>query len=323
MATMLRKRSILAAKLETTIGTAISLGASDAVFIPVMDFEITPEAEHHEREAPGSFSRLPGVVGARSGKASFKIEMAGAGSDANPAWADTFLPACGLVVTDDSGAPRAFALLSQAPVAAAENCRTITIGKYTDGRLTTISGAMGNVKIIGENGKVAYLEFEFTGKYVSETDTALIVPTLPTLVPPRASNITLTIGGNTVQTAKFEIDLGNDIKLIEDMTTGGGTPGYAHAVIVDRNPMLKLQRNSVLVATDDIYGAWLAGTTKAIVIAIGGATWNKIEIAAPAARYTEIKPADNGGLAADDMTLQLTRTSANDNELTLTFTSGS
>lgn len=319
---LLRKRSVLAAKLETTIGTAISLSASDAAFVAV-DFEITPEAPHHEREAPGSFSRLAGVTGARMGKATFKIEMVGKGSSGNPTWADTFLPACGLVVTDATGAAQLFNLLSKAPTAAAENCRTITIGKYTDGRLTTIAGAMGNVKIVAENGKGPMLEFEFTGKYTSVTDATLIVPTLPTIVPSRASNLTLTIGGNAFQTNKIEIDLGNKIELIEDIATAGGESGYAHAVIVDRQPTVKLTRNSVLVATDDLFGQWLAGTTQALVLDIGGATWNKIEIDAPAARYTEVKPADNKGVHAEDVTLELVQSAAADDELTLLFTSGS
>lgn len=315
---LLMKRCVLAAKLEAVVGTAETLAATDAQFV-ARDVEITPEAPYNAREAPGTMSNLPGVVGARMGSATFTLELPGAGSDANPAWADTFLPALGFPVPDNVGSPRTFSFMSTSPTGAVDNTRTLTVGKFESGRLKLLRGAMGTGRFVFENGQIPLLEVELTGAYESITDAAVVAPTLPDLVPPRCSNLTVTLGGNTFETNRIELDFSSSVKLIEDLSTGGGESGYKHAVVTDRDPTVTFQRNSQLVATDDIYGQWLAGTTQALVLNVGGAIWNKLEFAAPAAQYSGIAPADNDGVMADDCTAKLVRSAANDDELTLTF----
>lgn len=313
---LLRKKSVLAAKLEATLGTAETTAAADASF-NVYDLEIEPEADEQERSSQGSASKLATTIGARQVKFTFKVEMHGSGTiDTNPDWADVFLPSLGMV---DNGS-NVFGVLTKAPVAAASNNRTITLAGYHDGRLMTAAGCMGTGKFVFENGKIPYLECEYFGKYVSTTDSALIAPTLPTVQPPRASNLTFTLGGsNPGKVDRIEIDLQNEVTLRQDLSVAAGDSGYCYATIVDRNVKATMALEAELVASFDTYGKWLAQTEEAFVLDIGGATWNKLEFDAPKAQIMKPKPGDRDGMITDEIELGFNRNAAADNEFTLTF----
>ena len=66
MANLVRKQTVVAAKIETTAGTAIALAGADAAF-NAFDAEITPEIELVERPGQSAFSRLVAVPAGRLG----------------------------------------------------------------------------------------------------------------------------------------------------------------------------------------------------------------------------------------------------------------
>lgn len=311
----LRKKTVVAAKLETTLGVAESLAAADAQFV-AYDFNATLNGEAETRDAPGTLSKLDSIIGPRSWDFTFKVELAGSGQAlTNPDYADVFLPAVGMADTSN-----VFALLSGMPVASAGSPRTITIAGYQDGRKVTASGCMGSMKLVFPNGKRAYAEFTFKGKYESVTDASLLEPTLPSVIPPRAANLTFTLGAATPgKTNQVEVDLQNEVTLAEDLSDTGASAGYCYARIVDRNPMITASLEQQLVASNDLYGKWEAGTTEAFVLKIGGATWNAIQLDAPKAQIVGIAPGEREGINTDDVTWECKRNTANEDELTLSY----
>jgi hypothetical protein len=130
---LLKKKRVLAAKIESTPGTAESLSASDAVF-NVYDATIQPSIEFDNRDAQGGFSPLYGTLGAYGGTCTFTTEIVG-DDDPFPDWVTTFLPACGLV--ESTGV---FLPVDEAP---GTNVKTLTIGLYEDGLFKSIRGAAG------------------------------------------------------------------------------------------------------------------------------------------------------------------------------------
>ena len=73
---LLRKKSVLAAKVETAVGTAEALTAADATF-NIFDAEIQPTIDFAERPGQAGFSPLPGVPGARGGTCTFTTDIIG------------------------------------------------------------------------------------------------------------------------------------------------------------------------------------------------------------------------------------------------------
>jgi len=307
------KLQVLAAKTEATLGTAIALSATDAAFF-VRNLTITPEADESPRMYQGTASPMPDEVGARKINFSFEVECHGKGSAGVPTWAETFLTACGFYLDTQT-----YKLVTAEPAASGDVPRTITIGAYQDGRLFTAAGCMGNVVFVLTNGKIGLCRFEFQGKLVSNTDTALIAPTLPAVTPPRASNMTMTYASVVPRVAQIEIDMGNEVYLRPDASDGAGESGYAFATITNRRPIITWAPEAVLVADHDIYGKWLSGTLGAFSAVLGATANNIMTFAAPSAQVTSPSPTDANGLIADQMTLLLTRSAANDDEFTLAF----
>ena len=68
---LLRKLSVLGAKIESTVGTAATLAAADCT-VNAYDFIINPEFDFQERQGQGGFGRLASIAGARRGRATVR-----------------------------------------------------------------------------------------------------------------------------------------------------------------------------------------------------------------------------------------------------------
>src|SRR6056297_2582972 len=138
---LLKRKRVLAAKVEGTIGTAETLTTAEGAF-NVYDLMIQPTIEVEDRPAQGSFNQLAGVAGARLGTATFRTDLAYDGTNI-PSWASVLLPACGWVLSTATFNPT-----SEAP---GSNVKTLTIGGYIDGLFKQIYGAVGSWRAIMPN----------------------------------------------------------------------------------------------------------------------------------------------------------------------------
>jgi hypothetical protein len=311
---LLRKRIILAAKIETTVGTAIALSASDAQF-NIFEHSVNPQIEFEERAGQGVFSPLPGVLGARGAQISFFTELTGRGSSgaAVPKWASTFLPACGLV--DDTTGQ--FQLKSRPP--GVDGVKTLTIGVYEDGLYKQIHGAMGNAVFNFVSGKIVRVNFTFMGVWDAPTDVALIAPTYPTVQPQRFASAAIVIGGSggwSPILSEMSIDLGNQLVMREDANDASG---YCTALITGRRCRGTMNPETRLVAGEDTYGKWLSLTERALALQIGSGV-NRVDFAAPKFQVVNPQEGERNGLQIDQIEFQLNRSaSAGDDELTIDF----
>jgi hypothetical protein len=307
--TLLKRKRVLAAKIETTVGTAISLTGSDASF-NAYDIMIQPEIEVEEREGQGGFGMLSSVVGGYKGKATFKIDAGWDGTSTEPAWADTFLSGCGLVKTGQVFTPR-----SEAP---GSNVKTLTIGAYCDGVFKSICGAAGTFKLVCPTGRMAYFEFEFQGIWVPPTDVAILSPTYPTALPLRYATSTTTFISTALCVENLTLDCGNEITMRECAST---VSGYHSAIITSRNPKVTGNPEAKLIATRDPNGQFLAMTEGALTWGLDGPTTAVLTIAAPKAQLISVQEADRNNLVTDDLEWQLNRNgSTADEEFSMTFT---
>lgn len=305
---LLRRKAVFAAKVETTIGTAESLSASEGAF-NAEEFIIQPNVTMTRREGQGGFNYLTSMPEGMTGTCTVRMPLWYNGTDI-PTWASVLLPACGWVESTGVFSPR-----TEAP---GSNVKTLTIGHYKDGKRALLSGAMGTFKIIAETGKTAYIEFTFTGKYSSnETDTAIISPTYPSTTPLRFANGALTWNSVALCTSRVEVDAGNSV-IMRECVNASDRSGYASALVTNRAPVITADPESVLVATQDRDSLWLTPTAQAFSMQIGS-TGASVTIAASKAALENKQQGNRNDMMTDDLTWLCTAASSVDNELTLTF----
>lgn len=306
----LKKLRVLAAKHETTVGTAIAVAAADAAF-NAYDVETTGEFEYTKRQMQGYFSKLPGSVGNRQGTMTFKIDFTGDGGS-SPGWATTLLPACGMIESANTWSPNSAAPLTTTGTGVNH---TVTIAAYEDGVKKFLVGAMGNVVFRFVSGKPIVCEFTFTGKWAPPVDAAILAPTLPTNLPVIFADATITIGGVAPGLVNnLVIDLGNEVVLRPDATDA---TGFHSAAITGRDTKGSWDPESRLVATENVYGLWLAGTEQAFSCAIETGT-DDITFAMPQVQRTGIKPGERNGHEVDQIEFDANAVTGDD-ELTINF----
>ncbi len=308
MPLLMRKR-VLAAKVESTIGTAATLAAADGA-LNAYDVQINANIEVEDREGQGAFNYLPGVPGGRAGTCTFKTDMViGSGQ---PLWASVLLPGCGFVGSS------AYTPRTEAP---GSNVKTLTIGVYQDGKRELLVGAVGTFRMVFPTGRMSYIEWEFQGLYDDETDTAIIDPTHPTAKPPRFASGTCTYNSNNQKVEQVTFDAGNEIVMREDPTTASG---YVSGIITNRKPKITANPESVLVADEDRYNDWITCTEAAFALTCNGPSSSSVAISAPKATITNKQGGDRNRLQVDDIEWACNANGDNeDEEATITVTAES
>jgi hypothetical protein len=297
---LLTRVRVAAAAVETTTGTAATVGASQGVF-NIFDPKMTPAIPATQRQGQGSLTKLNPIPGARSGKMTFKTEIYNAASA--PQWLSVLLAGCGFAVNTGVWGP------------VTGNATTITLGFYQAGRFKSICGAQGNFKITGEYGKPAMIEWEFTGKWVAPSSVAMIAPTFPTVQPPRFAGAVITYATVAYKQSKLEFDMGNVVSPRQDVSD---VTGYHSFIITDRNPVFKVDPEALPLGTQDWYAAHLAETGIAFSCQIGTVANNIITIAAAALQLLNPpQDGDRAGILTDELEFQATSPTP-DGELTIT-----
>jgi hypothetical protein len=311
---MLQKRRVLAAKIETTVGTDITPAAADGT-VQAYNAEMNADIDMFTRERQGGFSPIPAVTGMRGGTCKFSIDLT-VGNTA-PVWASTFLPACGLtnltattVWQPDTNVPGAAA--STGRVASP---KTLTISLYRDGAMEKLIGAAGNAVFNFMAGRPVKVDFTFRGVYVVESAATILAPTYVTDVPPRWASAAFTVNAVAQKAATMTLDLGNEIILRESQDTA---QGYHSALITDRTIKLTVDPEAVLPATYDPRADWLAGTERVLSTVLTGVS--ALTFGAPKLQVMKVTDGNRNKNMIENIEYQLNGSSSlGDDELTLTF----
>lgn len=281
----------LTAKIETTKGTAIAMTGTDGVF-NIFDAEHTYEVPKVQRVQQGTTNLLQHSYGAKSARIRFRTELVGLGaSGAVPAWATTFLPACGWL---NSGGT-----FSKSDVFADQ--KTLTIGLHVDGHYRAICGASGTFSIVYKYGQIHDVMFDFLGKVIDESDVAIPSVTEPTIIPPRGLE-TATLASFDLDFSQFTVNSGGVVKLLEDPVNDSNDTGYSHACIPDFVSTGTFDPEATVVATKDYWGDFTAMTERAISLIAGAAANNTITLAGAKFQSEALPFGNRGGIATRQIT---------------------
>lgn len=303
-APLITRQRVIALKAESTPGTAVALTAAEGV-INAFDASITPNIETKQRPGQGSMSQLKRSTTTRGGTGEFMTELQGDGAGGVLAALGTILTASGF--TAGSGA--VYSLTS-------DPTTTLTYGLYTDGHLESLAGCMFDLEFQFVAGEPVMIACRPTGIYQTRTATALITPTYPTSNPMKFSGSTLTLAGSyTPRVSRVTIALNNALKLREDGTKTGG---YLSCTITDRNITVSFDPEEDTIATKDFIGEWLAETEVAMSLVVGNGT-DDCTFSIPKLQIVNAPSGDRDGIFTREIEAQANRSSADNDEMTVTF----
>jgi len=284
MATV-QRMNLLAAKVESTVGTAVSTAAVDSQF-HVFNTNVQTNIDFVTRQLNGSLSNLTSVHGPRSVVITFSIYMTGNGSAGIPAYATLFLEACGLKETTAS--------FKFNPSSFQDDHTSLSMAIYKDGTVTKARGCRGNVDFVFEHGRPIRLDFTFTGVEDGVSDVSSPTgQTWSTLVPPRVASGTFTLGSFTPVLSTFNIGTNNDVQL---RPTIANDEAYISSIIVNRNFSGQADPEMELVATNNYFLQLKNHTEQALSISVGTVQYNKILITAPKLQWNTLQESSRQGL---------------------------
>jgi hypothetical protein len=316
MAEFLYRRMVLAAKKETTEGTANAPVGADANLL-VEDVKFVPDIDQHARKPlSNDLSAYPSIAGMKKARLTCKVELKGSGAAGTAPAIGKLIKACGFSETIVPATSVAYA-----PLTLAVDSLTIDLfsvpasGNNVRERMV---GARGTWKIDAKVGQPVYLEFTFTGAHVAAVDAAGLTPSgLETTLPQAFLSTAFSMHGfATHKVSMFAIDWGAQLAYRTDISLAGGV---LSSLIVDRTPTFAFDPEKELIATHDYYGKMNSNAEGALSVAIGATAGNICTLAAPKAQYTKVEPGSRDGLGIYTVSGQFNRSSGND-ELTFTFT---
>lgn len=314
MGRILSNRQVIAAKVETTEGTAIALAGADANNL-IMEPTFEADVPMYERSfLDNSLSPQKAIATTRLARLSFKVECKGSGTAGTAPALGKLLRACGFnetVVASTS--------VTYAPTSALANIPTLSMAIYKDGLRKALKGARGNVKYSAKAGEPGMFEFEFVGVYDGTTDVAILTPSgVDTTVPVSLLAATFSIASFSAFVSQITWDMGNQLTPRGDINQASG---YISTLLTKRNPKGSFDPEDELVATHDFYGRWLAGTTGALTWKHQGSAGNIATFTVPACQYMKLSEADRNGIAVLNSDFLMARSSTGgDDELSIAFT---
>lgn len=309
----LKKIRTLAAKIETTIGTAESLTSAEGAY-NAYNIMFQPAITKTQREGSGSFNRLTSISEGQLATITFRTDLAWDGTSTEPAIFSVLMPCCGWTESTNVWKPK-----SEAP---GSNVKTCTMGVYVDGVLKTIKGAVGTWTMVMVAGQIIFIDWSFTGVYVEPTDTSIIAPTYPTDAPLRfASATACSFNSVALKTQNMTIAANNEITPLESPLTASG---YSSCVIVDRLPTIVCNPEMESVATQNRHNIFTDALAYALQVTLDGPGNGTLGITAPKAEIANIQEGERGKIVTDELTLNCTKNGATQNEeLYFTFTPAS
>lgn len=290
--TLIRKKSVLLAKIETTYGTAIALSGTDGAF-HVYNAELTHNIVENPREGQRGATKLTSTKGQSSATLTFQMDWM-LQATAHPMGWTTFMPACGLT---KKSATDAYELQLAPP--GTSGVKTLSMGVYIDGVVKKIRGAMGTFSISARAGDRFTFNYTFTGVWDGFADVALPSPSYPVGTNydvQRFAASAVTIGGAATPVSSFNFDLGNVVNLIESNTVD---EGFLYAMVTDRRPTLSLDPLAATSTSAARMASLLLDDEDNVAITVGGSS---AQISLPSAQYIQIAHGERSGLMTDNLT---------------------
>jgi hypothetical protein len=309
--TVLSRKRLLTAAIESTYGTDATPSGTDAVL--VRSLEITPlNADVVERELVrpylGNFEQL---LGNQHVEVTFEVELAGSGTAGTaPKWGPIFR-ACGMGETIVASTS-----VTYAPVSSGfESC---TLYFDNDGIRHKVTGCRGTFSMNCEVNAIPTLSFTMMGIYNAPTDTSLPTATYTDQATPvlfrQGNTSSFSIFGYSGILQALSLDIANE-NIYRELI--GGTK---EVLLTDRKPAGEVTVEAVSLATHDFFTDATGTSTGGLSFTHGTVAGNIVAFSSPQTDLGSPAYADQDGIQMITLPYTATPTTAGNDELSFVLT---
>ena len=312
MASVLTRRRLILAKIESTYGTdPTPTGSSNAIL--VRNLEIQPlVADTVNRELVRPFlGQSDQLLAQTRVEVTFEVELAGSGTAGTAPAYGPVLRSCAMsetVVADTS--------VTYAPESSGfESC---TIYYHQDGIRHKVTGCRGTFEMSGEVGQIPVLSFTMTGIYNAPTDETLPTPTYANQVTPvvfKEGNTTnFSAFGYAGCLMSYNFNIANDVIYRELI---GCTK---EVIITNRAPNGTIVIEAPTIAAKDFFAAATGSSTGSITFQHGQTAGNIVTMTTAQSDLGNLTYSDQDGIQMLNIPYIAVPTSSGNDEMSLAYT---
>lgn len=311
MASVLTRRRLILAKIETTYGTDSSPSGSNAVL--VRNLEIQPLlSETVNRELVRPFlGQSDQLLSQTRVEVSFEVELAGSGTAGTAPAYGAVLRSCGLSETLVTSTSATYAPISSS----FESC---TIYYHQDGIRHKVTGCRGTFEMNCEVGQIPVISFTLTGIYNAPTDTALPTPTYSNQATP-----VIFKEGNTTSFSAFSYAgclMSYNFSMANDVIYRELVGCTKEILITNRAPSGTVVIEAPTITAKDFFTIATGTTTGSITFQHGQTAGNRVTMTTAQSDLGNITYSDQDGIQMLNLPFIAVPTSAGNNEMSLAFT---
>lgn len=310
---MLKTRSVVLAKIETTYNTDPTPTAADnAILVENLAWTFEGSRRAERNAVKPTMAPLKSLYAGSLIGITFDVEIKGSGAAGTAPEIGPLIRGCAMdetVVASTS--------VTYTPLSDPASHESLTFWIYEDGMRYKITGCRGSFTMSMAVAQKGMISFKFVGHFTGPADATIVTPTYNSTVPPVVIGAAFAVDSYSAIITKLDIDTGITVATPDNIAA---TDGYGDIRITGMAPTFTADPEAVLVATYDFVTKWKSSASYAMTTGtIGSTAGNRYAVTAPGAVYGEITNGDRNNILTREIKGQLVDTTT-DNFLSIAFT---
>lgn len=310
---MLTSREVVLVKEEATYNVdSAPTAAADAILIANPAWAHEGLRMNERSVVKNTNGVMQSVFGGTLKTITLDVELKGSGAAGTAPDLGVLFEACGYEETVVGATS-----VTYDPTSVTANQKSVTVWYYQDGLLHKLTGCRGTFSVSIETGAIPMASFTLTGHSVAPTDIAIVDPTLDSTVPVAVLGNAFLIDSYAASINSLSFDAGIEVATPAKMSA---SDGFGEVRVGKRDLNGTIDPEMELVATEDFYGNFVAGTSMALTTgAIGTTGGNILTITMPAVYYRDASSGDRDGIRTYELPFGAAESSGDD-EVSIAFT---
>ena len=312
MASVLTRRRLILAKLETTYGTDSSpTGASNAILVRNLDIQpLVADTVNRDLVRP-YMGQADQLLAQTRVEVSFEVELAGSGTAGTAPAYGPLLRSCGLSETVVASTSVTYAPISS-------SFESATIHYHQDGIRHKLTGCRGSFELSGEVGGIPVISFSMTGIYNDPTDETLPTPTYANQATPlifkEGNTSSFSAFGYAGCLQSYSFSIANDVIYRELVGCS------KEVLITNRAPSGNVVIEAPTIAAKDFFAVATGTSTGSITWQHGSTGGNIVTMTTAQSDLGNLSYSDQDGIQMLNMPFIAVPTSSGNDELSLAYT---